>query len=68
MRKLPTGTDAELVFEIGRYLDAHGKSTPVSMVGASAVLRGRLAQGIPTRELDRLFDRDVLNARPVGHI
>jgi len=55
LRKLPTGTDAELVFEIGRYLDAHGNSMPVSMVGARAVLRERIAHGVRKRDLDRLL-------------
>ena len=55
LRKLPTATDAELVFEIGRYLDGHGKSMPVSMVGARAVLRERVAHGVRKRDLDRLL-------------
>jgi hypothetical protein len=70
LRELPASTNAELVFEIGRYLDGHGKSTPVSMFGARAVLRGRLPRAITdddellqllvemcaTRGLSLLFD------------
>ena len=55
MRELPASTNAEVVFEIGRYLDGHGKSTPVSMFGAKAVLRGRLPRAISDDELLQLL-------------
>ena len=55
MRKLPFGTDADLVIEIGSYLDGHGKCMPVSIVGAKAVLRERLPRRVPKRELERLL-------------
>jgi hypothetical protein len=55
LRELPTKTDAEVVFEIGRYLDQHGKSTPVSMFGARAVLRDRLPRAVPDNELQQLL-------------
>jgi hypothetical protein len=55
VRTLPLSTDADLVFEIGTYLDGHGKSMPVSIVGAKAVLRERLPGAVPKKELERLL-------------
>ena len=55
MRDLPMSTDPDLVIEIGRYLDSHGTSMPVSMVGARSVLRERMGHGVSKRELDRLL-------------
>jgi hypothetical protein len=38
----PANVNADTIIEIGRYLDEHGKSMPVSVFGARAVLLERL--------------------------
>jgi len=41
MRELPANVDADAVIEIGRYLDEHAKTTPVSLSDALRVVRRR---------------------------
>jgi hypothetical protein len=40
---------------IGRYLDEHGKATPVSMFGAKAVLRKRMSRRLRDKDLQQLL-------------
>lgn len=55
MRQLPRSTDPDLVIEIGSYLDSHGRSMPVSIVGAKAILKERLHHTPSKRVLERLL-------------
>jgi hypothetical protein len=42
MRELPFDIDADAVIEVGRYLDAHAKTTAVSISEALRVIRRRV--------------------------
>jgi hypothetical protein len=42
MRELPSDVDADAVIEVGRYLDDHAKTTPVSVSEALRVIRRRI--------------------------
>jgi hypothetical protein len=42
MRELPSNVDADAVIEVGRYLDDHSKTTPVSVSEALRVIRRRI--------------------------
>ena len=42
MRELPSNIDADVVIEVGRYLDDHAKNTAVSVSEALRVIRRRL--------------------------
>ncbi|AZO62000.1 hypothetical protein EOA75_11280 [Mesorhizobium sp. M1A.F.Ca.IN.022.07.1.1] len=41
MRELPPNVDADVVIEVGRYLDDHAKTTAVSISDAIRVVRRR---------------------------
>jgi len=51
----PLAIQADTIIEIGRFLDEHGKSMPISMFGARAVLQERLPQQIAEKELQQLL-------------
>ena len=42
MRELPPNVDADVVIEVGRYLDDHAKNTAVSVSDALRVIRRRV--------------------------
>ena len=42
MRELPFDIDTDAVIEVGRYLDDHAKTTPVSVSEALRVIRRRI--------------------------
>ena len=47
MRELPSNVDADAVIEVGRYLDDHAKTTPVSISDAIRVVRRRAPATCP---------------------
>jgi hypothetical protein len=55
MRALPYDVDAEAVIALGRYLDDHGPSTPVSVLGTIAVVRERAATTLSDEEIEELL-------------
>jgi hypothetical protein len=50
MRELPSNVDADAVIQVGRYLDEHAKTTPVSISEALRVVRRRI-NGSPIGDL-----------------
>lgn len=42
MRILPSNVDADAVIEVGRYLDDHAKTIPVSVSEALRIVRRRI--------------------------
>lgn len=55
MRELPNNVDADVVIEIGRYLDDHGRGTAVSMSLASSAIRRRVKTSMNRLELEQLI-------------
>ena len=55
MRALPPDIDVEAVIAIGRYLDGHGTSRPVSIHGALALLRRELSTQLSDASIEELL-------------
>lgn len=55
MRALPPDIDVEAVITIGRYLDGHGTSRPVSIHGALALLRHELSTQLSDASIEELL-------------
>ncbi|MBS3650454.1 hypothetical protein KEU06_17710 [Pseudaminobacter sp. 19-2017] len=55
MKELPKDIDPDLVMAVGRYLDDHGRSTPVSLGVAIPEIRTRYSTRLSNKALEELI-------------
>jgi hypothetical protein len=65
MRELPSNGDADVVIEVGRYLDHHAKNTAVSISDALRIVRRRAAT---TRPGDGWLEELIVESAAARHL